>query len=303
MARMSVMLALLCSLSCAHAFQAVAPLPGLRTRGAHCTAAQLRMASLGPAPDGTKVVVFGGNGFVGSRVAQQLVQSGAKVVSISRSGTLPAWADGQPWVSGVTWKKGDPTKEEFAGDLAGSAAVVSCIGVIGGSGESMEQGNGAVNVQAIQQAAAAGVPKMVYVSVSEAVGGAVGDFELRGKYGFSLKGYFKGKQQAEEALQRCFPDAAVVLAPTFIYGGAEFGLTPPRVAQGYGSLVEKALSLPPIKSLAEGLLPGVLGLALLPPVSVDSLATAAAAAALGKVASGRLDGTESINAAAAGACK
>ena len=208
MARMSVMLALLCSLSCAHAFQAVAPLPGLRTRGAHCTAAQLRMASLGPAPDGTKVthahtsacnhapmhprahaptrarahprahapthahthtqlqvVVFGGNGFVGSRVAQQLVQSGAKVVSISRSGTLPAWADGQPWVSGVTWKKGDPTKEEFAGDLAGSAAVVSCIGVIGGSGESMEQGNGAVNVQAIQQAAAAGVPKMVYVSV------------------------------------------------------------------------------------------------------------------------------------------
>ena len=36
MARMSVMLALLCSLSCAHAFQAVAPLPGLpqHARGA-----------------------------------------------------------------------------------------------------------------------------------------------------------------------------------------------------------------------------------------------------------------------------
>jgi hypothetical protein len=34
------------------------------------------------------------------------------------------------------------------------------------------------------------------VQVSNAVGDAVGNFELRGKYGFSLKGYFKGKQLA-----------------------------------------------------------------------------------------------------------
>jgi hypothetical protein len=34
------------------------------------------------------------------------------------------------------------------------------------------------------------------VQVSNAVGDAVGNFELRGKYGFSLKGYFKGKTLA-----------------------------------------------------------------------------------------------------------
>jgi len=54
-----------------------------------------------------------------------------KVVSISRSGAPPAWAEGQKWVADVTWKKGDPIKDKFADDLVGCAAVVSCIGVIG----------------------------------------------------------------------------------------------------------------------------------------------------------------------------
>ena len=40
------------------------------------------MVTLGPAPTGTKVVVFGGNGFVGSRVAKLLVNSGAKVQDV-----------------------------------------------------------------------------------------------------------------------------------------------------------------------------------------------------------------------------
>ena len=98
------------------------------------------------------------------------------------------------------------------------------------------------------------------------------------------------------ALAQRFPSSSVVLAPTFIYGGTEFSATPPRVAAGYGSFVEAVLSLPPTRALAKAL-PGLLGLALLPPVSVDAVAAAAGRAALGQVEAGRLDGTDAINAA------
>ena len=53
----------------------------------------------------TKVVVLGGNGFVGSRVSKLLVQAGCEVSSVSRSGTPPSWASKEDWVSGVTWTK------------------------------------------------------------------------------------------------------------------------------------------------------------------------------------------------------
>lgn len=134
--------------------------------------------ALGSAPPNTKVVVFGGNGFAGSRVCKILVGTGAKVVSISRSGSTPEWAtgmsiinwfmclflnqwrliflgreksSGEDWLESVDWKKGDPSAEDMSGLLSGSAAVVSCVGSIGGSDSSMEAGNGAVNVAIAQQ--------------------------------------------------------------------------------------------------------------------------------------------------------
>ena len=334
--------------------------------------------ALTPAPKGTKIVVFGGNGFVGSRVAQQLAEAGAKVVSVSRSGAPPAWASGQEWVNSVSWQKGDPNEEDWSDALAGCAAVVSCVGVIGGSDANMQEGNGNTNVAIAEAAAAAGVPRIVYVSVSNAVRDAVG--------GFALKGYFKGKEEAEASIKAAFPKNAVILAPTFIYGGSEFSATPPRVAQGYGRCLHfvlrqtpthahtstdtrhaccddsnplplkltlstvwwKARSRCPRRGLwlevsckppkdrfksevapqysrsaacselepretfqseasltccAWPVLPGVLGLALLPPVSVDSIAAAAGGAALNRVKAGRLDGTDAINAAATAAAQ
>jgi hypothetical protein len=64
-----------------------------------------------------------------------------------------------------------------------------------------------------------------------------------------------------------------------VTGGDEFSATPPRVAAGYGGFVEAVLSLGPVRALADAL-PGVLALALRPPVSVDAVATAAAGAGL-----------------------
>ena len=72
---------------------------------------------------------------------------------------------------------------------------------------------------------------------------------------------------------------------------------------GYGSSIEKLLGSAPIKSISQavGSVPaigGVVKLTLAPPVNVDSVAKATAAAALGQVTQTRIDGTAAINSAA-----
>ncbi|CAM9126375.1 unnamed protein product [Scytosiphon promiscuus] len=242
------------------------------------------------APAGTKVVVIGGNGFVGSKVCELLVEAGATVTSVSRSGSKPdKWAAGQSWVDKVSWTKGDPTAGDLSSVFGQASAVISCVGVIGGSDEEMEKGNGDVNVQAAMQAAKGKTGRFVYVSVShlvpEAFGGAV------------FKGYFDGKDRAEKAIAKSFPSTGVLIKPSFIYGGESFGLTPPRVSDGYGSGIDALLSSGPIRAIA-GISPGLIKVALSPPVSRDSVALACVAGALGRLQGTNFDGADEINAAA-----
>lgn len=71
--------------------------------------------------------------------------------------------------------------------------------------------------------------------------------------------------------------------------------SPPRVNTGYGSGVEELLSNDLIQKVADKM-PGLIKVALRPPVSVDAVAGAAAAAALGSGAKDAvLDGTIAIN--------
>ena len=51
----------------------------------------------------------------------------------------------------MEWQQGDPCAEDMSSVVSGSSAVVSCVGVIGGSDASMEAGNGAVNVAIAKQ--------------------------------------------------------------------------------------------------------------------------------------------------------
>lgn len=100
------------------------------------------------------------------------------MTSVSRSGARPdKWAAGQGWVDKVSWTKGDPTAGDLSPVFGKASAVISCVGVIGGSDAEMEKGNGDVNVMAAEQAAKGKTGRFVYVSVShlvpEAFGGAV----------------------------------------------------------------------------------------------------------------------------------
>lgn len=68
--------------------------------------------------------------------------------------------------------------------------------------------------------------------------------------------YFNGKSRAEAAIAKSFPSTGVLIKPTFIYGGDSFGLTPPRVSDGYGSGIDALLSSGPIRAIA-GISPGL----------------------------------------------
>ena len=52
------------------------------------------------APGLPRVLVFGGNGFVGSRVCEEALKTGLEVVSVNRSGAPRHRA---PWMDQVSW--------------------------------------------------------------------------------------------------------------------------------------------------------------------------------------------------------
>ena len=170
-------------------------------------------------------------------------------------------------------------------------AFVSCVGSVGFDRQNLRLGNGKTNADAAKVLAKAGsVKRVAYVSVSEEL------FESKGWLPGFFEGYFEGKRQAEAAFEDLAPGSVCIVRPTFIYGGDEFGIAPPRVTAEYGAFIEKLLSAPPFK-LAANVLPGLLKVALRPPVDVDAVAAACGRAALGQVGAGSLEG-EAINEAA-----
>ena len=246
----------------------------------------------------TEVTVFGGGGFVGSRVCKLLVEKGASVTSISKSGIVPKWCRDEPWTKKVEWKSADLLSGDDSGldrAVGNPDAVVSCVGVVGTDRDKLLKGNGDANVSAFNSSKRGGkLKRAVYISVGSEVDACKDKWLPE-----FMKGYFEGKIIAERAaIDAVGGDSKKVclVKPTFIYGGTEFGLFPPRVNFEYGSAVEELLMLPPFKVLAD-VSPGLIKVALRPPVCVDSVATACAKAALDESCDNLpvLDGTVDIN--------
>ncbi|XWS38796.1 hypothetical protein CRYUN_Cryun19dG0160900 [Craigia yunnanensis] len=205
-----------------------------------------------------RVVVLGGNGFVGSAICKAAVTKGIEVISLSRSGrpTYPG-----SWVDQVNWISGDVFYANWDEVLVGATAVVSTLGGFG-SEEQMKRINGEANVVAVNAAKDFGVPKFILVSVH--------DYNLPS---FLLSsGYFTGKRKAESEVLSKYPNSGVVLRPGFIYGKRRVdGLEIPLDL--VGEPLEKILNATgnftkPLSSLPAS------DLLLAPPVSVDDVAYA-----------------------------
>jgi len=212
----------------------------------------------------SKLVVLGGNGFVGQHVCRSAIKFGMDVVSVSRSG---APYTNQPWKGKVKWVKDDVGGEgEWKNELKDASAVVSCLGAFG-SNDFMEKINGDLNIRAVSESLKSGVKRFVYISTVENT-----------LPSFVLHGYFNGKRRAEEAVLDSFPSAGAVLRPGFMYGDRQVGTV--SIPLGLlGKPLEYFLSLPGAGSLQN--LPGMKAIFALP-LPVESVGLVAAAAAMGK---------------------
>ena len=247
-----------------------------------------------------RVTVFGGSGFIGSRVCKALCMAGAAVTSVSRGGIPAQLLEGggapppspPPWAEKVRWLRADVNTVEGAAlalEAAGGAeAVVSCVGNVLPAGDweqfwglhwddvTLRDENGAANERIVAAAAAAGTARFVYLTVAADVAEA---------YEGALEGYIDGKRMGEAAAEEAFGAGAVLVGPTLVYP-SDGGLL-----GGLGSVAEAVLRTPLVKGfLAVNRAVGSLGwtgedlvtkVALTEPVPVDSVAATVAAAALG----------------------
>lgn len=165
----------------------------------------------------TKIIVFGGNGFVGTSVAKNLVGQGVNTVCVSRSGSRPAHlATDAPWAVQVQWQTGDATSPDHS-LLKSATAVVALIGspplptFTKRAWQQQLYMNSEPSIQVINAAQQCGVPRVVVL-------GAHLPWLLHTDY-FA---YAKGKRLSFEAAQNFAnaeqAHAAVVIQPSAIYG-------------------------------------------------------------------------------------
>ncbi|KAJ6364794.1 hypothetical protein OIU76_029713, partial [Salix suchowensis] len=100
-------------------------------------------------PPKEKLLVLGGNGFVGSHICIEALAHGLDVSSLSRSGKSSLH---DPWANDIVWHQGDLLSPDSLGNaMNGVTSVISCVGGFG-SNSYMYDINGTANINAIRAA-------------------------------------------------------------------------------------------------------------------------------------------------------
>jgi len=169
-----------------------------------------------------KVVIYGGHGFVGSKIAQYFAEQGHHVSCLSRRGQAPKQLQQSKsgWVQRVNWLAGDASKP--CDDIIASAdLVISTVGspplptFSAQAFKKQYQANGASNCALLAACAEAGVKDMIFI-------GALIPSLLRRK----AFAYFTGKRDTIRKATSIVYNQTVnkqhcriaILQPSMIYG-------------------------------------------------------------------------------------
>lgn len=164
------------------------------------------------------LIVFGGNGFVGSAVCAAAVARDVPVVSVSRSGAPPPQTKpgSGGWADRVRWEKGDALEPaSYKALLGGAGAVVVALGSppLPFVDRALQRRmNGETNAAVAAAAAEAGVPRLVMVNAA-----------MPAWLDRVAPGYAEGKREAAAAAEAFLREGgagahAAVLKPSVIYG-------------------------------------------------------------------------------------
>ena len=207
-----------------------------------------------------KLLVTGGNGFIGAEVCRCAAEAGHAVVGLARRGR-PERAEG--WMERVEWVAGDVLEPAgWRAHLARCDAVIHCVGIIredARRGATFERANGDSAITAAEEAERAGVGAFVFLSASSQP-------PLVGA------GYLRAKRRAEARIGELGVRGAI-LRPGFVFGAGRLPSLPAA------ALIQAATYLPFVGAEARGSRP----------LSVETVARAALRAAADESVRGVLD--------------
>ena len=204
-----------------------------------------------------KLLVTGGNGFIGGEVCKAAVRRGYEVVGVARSGAPEL---DELWVDEVTWVKANVLEPNlWRAHLTNCDAVVHSIGILKehpDKGVTFERINGDTAIVAAEEAEGAGVGAFVFVSASTTPPTVD-------------KAYLEHKRRAEAEITKKNL-RPVILRPSLVYGSRR------PLSNVVGKAVEFAQKIPGVPQEDR-------------PISVETLGSAAVSAAENKEVSGILD--------------
>lgn len=172
------------------------------------------------------VVLFGGGGFLGRYVAQELLRSGARVRIAERDPLDAFFLKPLAALGQAQSIRADITKQEsVARAVAGADVVINLVGVLKGKFQDLHV-TGAANVA--EAAAAAGVKRLVQISAIGADPAA-------------QSAYARTKGEGEQAVRAAFPNATI-LRPSIIFGPED------DFVNKFAGLISRLPYLPVIRS-------------------------------------------------------
>jgi nucleoside-diphosphate-sugar epimerase len=157
-----------------------------------------------------KLVVAGGNGFIGSQICRIAVENGHDVVGFGRSGRPNRTPVKHPWVGRVDWRRADIFDADAWTDaLDGADAFIHSVAVITQDPErdvTFDRINGESAIFAAEQCVEAGVDGFAFLSV-------------RDKPPFVSGRFLAAKRRAEREIPAQFPHLRFVpLRANLVYG-------------------------------------------------------------------------------------